>query len=151
MSECHLMRESMPLLLTESLDRDRRELTHQHIETCAACSEEWAAYRESWAMMADLPDGWIAQCRDTVELIDQRIGEYERMLEDNPFFMARARGVGVISRDLAEDVGISGPLLRGSGVLFDLRRAEPYSSYDDFEFAVPSESIDVGRMSLPWR
>jgi NADH-quinone oxidoreductase subunit D len=87
----------------------------------------------------DLPDGWIAQCRQTVELIDQRIDEYERMLEDNPFFMARTRGVGVISRDLAEDVGISGPLLRGSGVPFDLRRAEPYSSYDDFEFAVPCE------------
>jgi NADH-quinone oxidoreductase subunit D len=87
----------------------------------------------------DLPEGWIAQCRQTVDLIDQRIGEYERMLEDNPFFMARARGVGVVSRDLAEDVGISGPLLRGSGVAFDLRRAEPYSSYEDFDFAVPSE------------
>jgi HEAT repeats len=56
MSECHLMRESMPLLLTESLDHDRRELTHQHIETCAACSDEWAAYRESWATMGDLPE-----------------------------------------------------------------------------------------------
>lgn len=56
MSECHLMRESMPLLLTESLDRDRRELTHQHIESCAACSDEWAAYRDSWAMMGDLPE-----------------------------------------------------------------------------------------------
>jgi|SRR5687768_16602311 len=56
MSECHLMRENMPLLLTESLDRDRRELTHQHIEACTACSDEWAAYRESWTMMADLPE-----------------------------------------------------------------------------------------------
>ena len=87
----------------------------------------------------DLPDGWIAQCRQTVDLIDRRISEYERMLEDNPFFLARARGVGVISRELAEDVGISGPLLRGSGVPFDLRRVEPYSSYEDFDFAVPSE------------
>ena len=43
------------------------------------------------------------------------------MLEDNPFFLARAQGVGCISRELAEDVGISGPLLRGSGVEFDLR------------------------------
>ena len=55
-------------------------------------------------------------------------------------FMARAQGVGVISRELAEDVGISGPLLRGSGVAYDLRRADPYSSYEDFEFVVPVES-----------
>ena len=87
----------------------------------------------------DLPDGWIEQCRKTVDVIDQRIDEYERMLEDNPFFLARARGVGVISRQLAEDVGIAGPLLRGSGVPFDLRKAEPYSSYEDFDFAIPSE------------
>jgi NADH-quinone oxidoreductase subunit D len=87
----------------------------------------------------DLPADWAARCRETVDVIDRRIDEYERMLEDNPFFLARAQGVGVISRDLAEDVGISGPLLRGSGVAFDIRRAEPYSSYEDFTFAVPSE------------
>ena len=88
----------------------------------------------------DLPDGWVTACRETVDLLEQRIGEYERMLEDNPFFMARAEGVGVISRDLAEDVGISGPLLRGSGVAYDLRRADPYSAYEDFDFRVPVES-----------
>ncbi len=88
----------------------------------------------------DIPDGWAATCRDTMAVIDQRIGEYERMLEENPFFLVRTQGVGVISRDLAEDVGISGPLLRGSGVAFDLRRAAPYSSYEDFEFNVPVET-----------
>ena len=87
----------------------------------------------------DLPAGWIEQCRETVDVVDRRIEEYERMLEGNPFFMARAKGIGVISRDLAEDVGISGPLLRGSGVAYDIRRAEPYSSYEDFDFTVPSE------------
>ena len=88
----------------------------------------------------DIPDGWAAQCRETMTVIDQRIGEYEKMLEENPFFLVRTQGVGVISRDLAEDVGISGPLLRGSGVAFDLRRATPYSSYEDFEFNVPVET-----------
>ncbi len=88
----------------------------------------------------DLPAGWTATCRETVDLIDRRIGEYESMLDDNPFFMARCQGVGVISRELAEDVGISGPLLRGSGVAWDLRRADPYSSYEDFQFLVPVES-----------
>ncbi len=88
----------------------------------------------------DLPAGWTATCRETIDFIESRISEYERMLGDNPFFMARAQGVGVISRELAEDVGISGPLLRGSGVAHDLRRADPYSSYEDFDFRVPVES-----------
>jgi NADH-quinone oxidoreductase subunit D len=88
----------------------------------------------------DVPDGWIASCRQTVDQLDRRISEYEHMLEENPFFMARAQGVGVITRGLAESVGISGPLLRGSGVNWDLRRAEPYSGYEDFDFTVPVET-----------
>ena len=88
----------------------------------------------------DIPAGWVDQCRQTVDHLDQRISEYEQMLEGNPFFMARAQGVGVITRELAEGVGISGPLLRGSGVNWDLRRADPYSSYEDFEFRVPVET-----------
>ena len=88
----------------------------------------------------DIPSGWTDQCRTTVDLIEQRLGEYESMLEDNPFFTMRTKGVGVISTALAKDVGISGPLLRGSGVNFDLRRAQPYSSYEDFEFRVPVET-----------
>jgi NADH-quinone oxidoreductase subunit D len=88
----------------------------------------------------DIPDGWAQKCRETIDVIETRIGEYESLLEDNPFFLARAQGVGVISRELAEDVGIAGPLLRGSGVNFDLRRAAPYSSYEDFTFDVPVET-----------
>lgn len=55
MSECGALRESMPLLLTESLDPARRELTHQHIESCAACADEWGSLQETWRMMDDLP------------------------------------------------------------------------------------------------
>jgi hypothetical protein len=56
MPECSAVSESMPLLLTESLDAERRELTHQHIEGCEVCSEEWNAYKDTWAVMGDLPD-----------------------------------------------------------------------------------------------
>ena len=59
---------------------------------------------------------------------------------ENAFFQVRTQGVGVISRELAQEVGISGPLLRGSGVNYDIRRAEPYSSYEDFPFQVPVET-----------
>src|SRR6185436_18105768 len=62
------------------------------------------------------------------------------MLEGNPFFLARTQGVGVISRTLAQEVGISGLLIRGSGVNYDIRRMEPYSSYEDFDFKVPVET-----------
>ena len=88
----------------------------------------------------DLPEGWATQCRQTVDLIDQRLDEYEAMLDDNAFFKMRTQGVGTVSRELALDVGIGGPLLRGSGVNFDLRRTQPYSSYEDFEFRVPVEA-----------
>jgi len=62
------------------------------------------------------------------------------MLESNTAFLARARGVGVITRELAQEVGIAGPLLRGSGVDFDIRRDDPYSSYRDFDFTIPVET-----------
>ncbi|HEU5259467.1 MAG TPA: NADH-quinone oxidoreductase subunit D [Vicinamibacterales bacterium] len=88
----------------------------------------------------DIPDGWAEQCRSTIDRINSRIDEYEQMLEDNAFFLARTKGVGVVSRELAQDVGISGPLLRGSGINWDLRRAVPYSSYQDFDFRVPVET-----------
>jgi NADH-quinone oxidoreductase subunit D len=88
----------------------------------------------------DLPAGWAAQCRLTIDAVEQRIGEYEAMLEDNAFFLARTRGVGVISPELAQGVGVSGPLIRGSGIAYDVRRAEPYSSYGEFQFRVPVET-----------
>jgi NADH-quinone oxidoreductase subunit D len=78
----------------------------------------------------DLPEGWDAQCRTTLDQIEARIAEYEQQLEDNPFFLARARGVGVISAELAQEVGLA----------FDLRRSQPYSSYEDFAFDVPVET-----------
>ena len=88
----------------------------------------------------DIPDGWAEQCRSTIDRINSRIDEYEQMLVDNAFFLARTQGVGVVSRELAQDVGIAGPLLRGSGVNYDIRRNAPYSSYQDFDFRVPVET-----------
>src|SRR5262252_10334433 len=88
----------------------------------------------------DIPAGWDAKVRETMDRIEQRLGEYEDMLESNAFFLARTQGVGVVSRELAQEVGISGPLLRGSGVNYDIRRAEPYSSYEDFDWKVPVEA-----------
>src|SRR6059036_650340 len=76
----------------------------------------------------DVPPGWDKKVRETVDFIERRLDEYESMLEGNTFFRVRTQGVGVISREVAETVGVSGPLIRGSGVGYDVRRAEPYSS-----------------------
>jgi hypothetical protein len=56
MAECSAVTESMPLLLTESLDAARREQTHQHIESCDLCGAEWSAYKQTWLVMGDLPE-----------------------------------------------------------------------------------------------
>jgi len=88
----------------------------------------------------DVPPGWVTKCRETVDFIERRVDEYEAMLDDNPFFLVRTQGVGVVSRELAQEVGLAGPLIRGSGVAYDVRRAEPYSSYEDFDFVVPVET-----------
>ena len=88
----------------------------------------------------DLPAGWAETCRQTIDFVAKRLDEYQAMLEGNAFFLVRTQGVGVISRELAQELGVSGPLIRGSGVNYDVRRAEPYSSYQDFEFRIPVEA-----------
>jgi NADH-quinone oxidoreductase subunit D len=88
----------------------------------------------------DLPEGWTETCRTTVAHIEGRLAEYEAFLEGNAMFLARTQDVGVISSELAQEIGVSGPLLRGSGIAHDIRRAEPYSSYEDFTFDVPVET-----------
>jgi NADH-quinone oxidoreductase subunit D len=88
----------------------------------------------------DVPSGWAGRCRSAIDVIDKRVDEYEAMLEDNAFFLARTRDVGIISPELALEVGLSGPLIRGSGIPYDIRRHEPYSSYEDFDFKVPVET-----------
>jgi NADH-quinone oxidoreductase subunit D len=88
----------------------------------------------------DVSAEWVDRCRSTIDLVEARIDDYEAMLEDNAFFLARTQGVGLISRELAQEVGISGPLIRGSGIAYDIRRLEPYSSYGDFDFKVPVET-----------
>ena len=88
----------------------------------------------------DLPAGWAAKCTETIDFIEKRVDEYEAMLEDNAFFLVRTQSVGVITPELAQEIGISGPLIRGSGIDYDIRRAQPYSSYEDFDFKVPVET-----------
>jgi NADH-quinone oxidoreductase subunit D len=88
----------------------------------------------------DMPAGWADRVLETVATVERRLLEYEALLEGNTIFLVRTQGVGVISPELAQQVGVSGPLLRGSGIGHDIRRAEPYSSYEEFQFDVPVET-----------
>jgi NADH-quinone oxidoreductase subunit D len=69
------------------------------------------------------------------------IDEYEQLLSENEILLARTKGVGVLPREMAINIGASGPVLRASGVKWDIRKADPYSIYDRFDFEVPVGTI----------
>jgi NADH-quinone oxidoreductase subunit D len=84
------------------------------------------------------PLGWLKRVGKIVETLPSRIDENEDLLTRNPIWMRRTQGVGVISAEDAIALSLSGPSLRGSGVSWDVRKNEPYSSYDKFQFNVPT-------------
>ena len=72
-----------------------------------------------------------------LDLLPGRIDEYETILSENRIWLARTVGIGVLSAEAAIDIGLTGPVLRGSGVAYDVRRAAPYSAYPEFDFEIP--------------
>lgn len=88
----------------------------------------------------DLPYGWIDKCVDFCDYFDPKVDEYEQLITNNPIFRRRVEGVGTISRDEAINWGLSGPMLRGSGVKWDLRKVDSYECYDDFDWDIHYET-----------
>ncbi len=92
----------------------------------------------------DLPEGWEQAARNLVELMPRRIEEYEGLLSENPIFLERTKGVGIITREQIVEIGATGPVARASGLDWDLRRDLPYEEYGSVEFDVPvAEEGDV--------
>lgn len=85
---------------------------------------------------ADLPYGWTEKCQDFVDYLAPKLDEYERLVTDNPVFRRRCEGLGVVTRDEAISWGCSGPMLRASGVQWDLRKVDHYECYADFDWQV---------------
>jgi len=85
----------------------------------------------------DLPPGWLEQAKKVVDETPRFLDEFERFLTDNEILMARTQHVGVLRRDLAINAGVTGPMLRASGVNYDLRKVDRYGIYDRFQFRVP--------------
>ncbi|MDB5305916.1 MAG: nqo4 2 [Gemmataceae bacterium] len=97
----------------------------------------------------DLPAGWTDRCRNFLEYFKPRIPEYHTLLTNNHIFVKRTAGIGVLSKETALSYGCTGPMLRGSldrtrgDPAWDLRKTEPYSGYEQYEFDVPLPPYDT--------
>jgi NADH-quinone oxidoreductase subunit D len=86
------------------------------------------------------PPGWLDCVRWIVDMLPSRIDEYEALLTRNRIWLMRTQGIGVISAEDAIALGVSGPSLRAAGVAYDVRKFFPYSSYEEFDFEVPTRT-----------
>jgi len=89
----------------------------------------------------DFPEGIEEKIKAFVQAFPDHVKEYETLLTKNVIWLKRTKEIGVISKEDAISFGVTGPTLRGSGVKYDVRKAFPYSSYDDFDFEIPIGSI----------
>jgi NADH-quinone oxidoreductase subunit D len=98
------------------------------------------SYFRIGGLMMDLPAGFERRVQQFQDGFLKAVDEFHTLLTGNRIFQKRTQGVGYISAEDAIDWGLSGPCLRGSGVNLDIRRANPYSSYEKYDFEVPTES-----------
>jgi NADH-quinone oxidoreductase subunit B/C/D len=95
-------------------------------------------YMRFGGVARDVSDDWLDRARYLVrERLPRKLDELEQLLSDNEILVARTKGVGVVPPEVAVAYGMTGPMLRAVGVSYDVRRAEPYSIYDRFDFAIP--------------
>jgi NADH-quinone oxidoreductase subunit B/C/D len=87
---------------------------------------------------ADLPEGWKQAVDDFVKIFPKALAEYESLIRNNPIFKVRTQGIGRLSLEDAMRWGVTGPNLRSCGLQWDLRKAFPYSGYENFDFEVPT-------------
>src|SRR5580658_8064175 len=85
----------------------------------------------------ELPKGWLEQVSRIVDGLPKFIDETEALLTGNEILMARTQGVGILKPDLAVNAGVTGPMLRATGVNYDIRKVDHYGIYDRFKFRVP--------------
>ncbi len=93
-------------------------------------------YMRIGGVSRDVPPEFMPAAHKVVEELPKRMGEYEDLLLENEIIVARSRGIGVLTPEVAIDCSLSGPMLRGSGVAWDIRKADPYCVYDKLEFDI---------------
>src|SRR6266545_2086455 len=94
-------------------------------------------YFQAGGLAEDVPPGFFDECAKFVEVMPKAIGDYEALVNRSQIWLERTQGLGLLSADDAVALGQSGPVLRASGVDWDLRREQPYLAYDKVDFRVP--------------
>lgn len=118
---------------------------------------EWASgarmlYNYIWigGLFYDLPVGFEERCQEFVRYIKPKLKELEEILINNKIFIERTANVGVLPLDLAINNGVTGPMLRASGLRFDLRRVDGYSVYPELDFEIPIGEGKMGAVGDCW-
>ena len=106
-------------------------------------------YIRPGGVAADLPDGWEKDVQEILEIIPVKLKEYDQMLLDNPIWNGRLRNVGILTTQECFDLGITGPSLRASGSSWDLRKVQPYSGIENYDFEIPV--LQDGDVFSRWR
>jgi len=97
-------------------------------------------YMRVGGVSQDLPEEFLPALRKFMDMMPRFMDEYDRLLMQNEILIARSRGVGILTKEQAINCSVSGPVLRASGVNWDIRKADPYSVYDRFDFDVPTQA-----------
>jgi NADH-quinone oxidoreductase subunit D len=97
-------------------------------------------YLRPGGLWRDTPVGFEEAVRGFIKYFPPRVDEYERLLTKNPLFMDRTKKIGVLKPEVALQYGVTGPMLRASGIAHDLRKAQPYSGYEQYEFDIPTRT-----------
>jgi NADH-quinone oxidoreductase subunit C/D len=98
------------------------------------------SYFTTGGLRWDVPPAFAGKVREFVDWFDRRLDEYEVMLTRNPIYRSRLEGIAVIDAAQAIALGVTGPVLRGCGVGYDVRRYAPYCGYEDYDFEIPTQT-----------
>ncbi len=98
-------------------------------------------YIQVGGVFEDLPPGWIEKVRRFVDRMPGRIDQYLALLDRNEILLQRLKNTGIVSQERIQELGVTGPLLRATGVPWDLRKAMPYSVYHRFDFKIPVGTV----------
>jgi NADH-quinone oxidoreductase subunit D len=94
-------------------------------------------YIRPGGVAAELPDGWEEDVTDIIETVNAGVDEYEELLNENPIFLDRTMGIGVLTPEECKQYGVTGPMARASGINWDLRKEMPYCGFEKYDFEVP--------------
>jgi len=89
-------------------------------------------------ILHDAPPDWLKRLREFVDAMPKRIDDYEALLTRNPIWLKRTQGIGRLTAQEALSYGVTGPVLRASGIAYDVRKARPYSGYEKYDFDIPT-------------